>query len=80
MKSITENTTISIGVLILIAGGISWLTSLYADVQVQGKQITQLEESQSELQKDVKEILENTYQIKSELKVIKTTTTIKQVR
>lgn len=72
MRSITENTKISIGVLILLAGAISWLTSLYSDVQVQGHQISSLEQEQAEIKKDIKEVLVNTYEIKAELKQIKT--------
>lgn len=70
MKSITENTTISITALSLLAGGVIWLSTLYSDVKVQGNQITKLDLEQAEMKKDIKEILENTYQIKAELNKI----------
>lgn len=70
MKSITENTTISITALSLLAGGIIWLSTLYSDVKVQGSQINKLEINQADMAKDLKELLENTYQIKAELNKI----------
>lgn len=39
IRRITENTTVSIGLLVFIAGGIAWLTNLNASVQeIKGKQ------------------------------------------
>jgi hypothetical protein len=67
---INENTGISIGVILALAGAVSWMTSIYSDGQANAKSITRLEQSTIDLQNNIQQILINTTETKSKVEFL----------
>lgn len=67
---ITENTGISISVLILIIGFASWLTTIYNDNAAQAVSISRLDQANMSLQKDIQQILITTTETKSKVEIL----------
>lgn len=53
MKKITEATAVSLSLVVILAGGIFWLSSLYANVNASNVKIQKLEVQQEQTAKDV---------------------------
>lgn len=70
MGKITESTTISIGLVIIMIGGVFWLSTLYANDLTQNQKIAELHQENKEIKGDIKKILSETYEIKAELKIL----------
>ena len=68
---IDEKTSISIGLLITLSGGILWLSTIYANDMTQTKQIERLTLENNEIKGDLKKILSDTYEIKADLRAMK---------
>ncbi len=56
MKAITETTLLPISLVIVVIGGIVWLTSLYAKTDESFKAIARLESSQDAYYRNLQEI------------------------
>lgn len=70
MGKITESTTISIGLVIILIGGVFWLSTLYANDMTQNQKIAELHQENKEIKDDIKKILNDTYEIKADLKIL----------
>jgi hypothetical protein len=67
MKAITENTKISVGLLIALMGGIAWLTSLHAITQSNATVIEKVQVKQDQYAADISDIKKDIAVIKSKI-------------
>jgi hypothetical protein len=67
---INENTGISIGLIIALAGAVSWMTTIYSGGEANAKAITRLEETTISLQNNIQQILINTTETKSKVEFL----------
>jgi hypothetical protein len=63
VKTIVENSAVSLGVVIAIIGAVVWLTTLY-------NQVVEIKQGQAAYSQDMVEIKENLGEIKGELRAI----------
>lgn len=67
---INRETSVSVGILISLAGGVIWLSTVYADVSEQKNQIKELKNENVLIKEDIREILLNTRELKVKLELL----------
>lgn len=67
---INRETSVSVGILISLAGGVIWLSNVYADVSEQKNQIKELKSENVLIKEDIREILLNTRELKVKLELL----------
>lgn len=59
MKTITENTKVSLALLIVILGGVSWLTKIYYMAEGTAQAMMKVQEKQDKYSEDIAKIKED---------------------